>query len=504
MDKKIALNPNEMVAFLKKAPQEFTREDMLSFIEERGIRMIDFMYPAEDGRVKTLNFTVNNLEYAETILTEGERVDGSSLFPSFIEAGNSDLYVIPRYRTAFVDPFNEIPTLCFICGFFNKDGEPFDCAPHATLMRAEEAFEASTGMQFEAMGELEYYVICEEDALFPATDQKGYHESEPFAKLNDFRRECMDHVAKTGGQIKYGHSEVGNFTMDGKVYEQNEIEFLPCPLETAADQLLLAKWVIRNLAYHHGLDVSFAPKITTGKAGSGMHIHMRLMKDGRNVTLGADNKLSGEARRAIAGLMTYAPSITAFGNKTPTSYFRLVPHQEAPTNVCWGDCNRSALVRVPLGWSAGVDMCSKANPSEKAAARDTTAKQTFEMRSPDCSADIYQLMAGLCVAARKGLEMPVEQALKLAQDTYVDMDIHKSENAGRLKTLKKLPTCCMESAACLEKERSVYEEKDVFRPRMIDGILKALRSHNDEKLHQEAKNDTELMRRLVTQYFYCG
>ena len=96
MDKLIALNPNEVVAFLQKRPQDFTRADLLSFITEKGIRMIDFMYPAEDGRVKTLNFTVNSLQYAETILTEGERVDGSSLFPSFIEAGNSDLYVIPR------------------------------------------------------------------------------------------------------------------------------------------------------------------------------------------------------------------------------------------------------------------------------------------------------------------------------------------------------------------------------------------------------------------------
>lgn len=486
MDKRIALNPNEVVSFLQKAPETFTREDLLKFIQERGIRMIDFMYPAEDGRVKTLNFTVNNLAYAETVLAEGERVDGSSLFPSFIEAGNSDLYVIPRYNTAFVDPFTEIPTLCFLCSFFDKNGEPFDCAPHATLMRAEKAFEASTGMQFEAMGELEYYVIMDEDPLFPATDQKGYHESEPFAKMNDFRRACMDHVAKTGGQIKYGHSEVGNFTLDGKVYEQNEIEFLPCPVATAADQLLLAKWVIRNLAYKYGLDVSFAPKITTGKAGSGMHIHMRLMKDGRNVTLAPDNRLSEEARRAIAGLMKMAPSITAFGNKNPTSYFRLVPHQEAPTNVCWGDCNRSALVRVPLGWSAAL------------------GKQTFEMRSPDCSADIYQLMAGLCVAARIGLEMPREEALKLADDTYVDMDIHRRENAARLATLKQLPTCCTESADCLEAVRGVYEQADVFRPRMIDGILKALRSYNDAELHREARGDTKLMRKLVAQYFYCG
>ena len=135
MDPRIELNPNEVVSFLGKLPQDFTRADMVKFIREKGIRMIDFMYPAEDGRVKTLNFTVNNLAYVETVLSEGERVDGSSLFPSFIEAGNSDLYVIPRYRTAFVDPFNEIPTLCFLCSFFTKDGEPFDCAPYMTLMR---------------------------------------------------------------------------------------------------------------------------------------------------------------------------------------------------------------------------------------------------------------------------------------------------------------------------------------------------------------------------------
>ncbi|MBP5549648.1 MAG: glutamine synthetase [Bacteroidales bacterium] len=504
MEKTLELNPNAVVAFLKKKPVDFTREDLIKFIKENNIRMIDFMYPAEDGRVKTLNFVINNLAYAETILTEGERVDGSSLFPSFVEAGNSDLYVLPRYRTAFVNPFSEIPTLCFLCSFFDKDGSAFACAPYQTLMRAAKVFRESTGMTFEAMGELEYYVITDEDHLFPATDQRGYHESGPFAKLNEFRRECMDYVAKTGGQIKYGHSEVGNFCQDGKVYEQNEIEFLPNPVETAADQLLLAKWVIRNLAYEYGLDVCFAPKITVGKAGSGMHIHMRLMKDGKNATLGKDGKLSDEARRAIAGLMLMAPAITAFGNKNPTSYFRLVPHQEAPTNVCWGDCNRSALVRVPLGWSSGIDMCHAANPQQPSADRDTTEKQTFEMRSPDCSADIYQLMAGLCVAAREGLELPVDDALKIAADKYVDMDIHKSENAARLASLDSLPVCCSESADCLQKQRAVFEAAGVFEPRMIDGIIKGLKSFDDKNLHERAKADPNLMRELVEKYFYCG
>ena len=504
MEKTLELNPNEVIAFLQKRPENFTLDDLIQFIKAKGIRMIDFMYPAEDGRVKTLNFVINNLEYAETILTEGERVDGSSLFPSFVEAGNSDLYVIPRYRTAFVDPFCEIPTLCLLCNFYNKDGKAFSGAPYQTLLRAEAVFEESTGMTFEAMGELEYYVIADEQPLFPATDQRGYHESEPFAKLNGFRRKCMDFVAKTGGQIKYGHSEVGNFRQDGKIYEQNEIEFLPCPIETAADQLLLAKWVIRNLAWECGLDVCFAPKLTAGKAGSGLHIHMRLMKDGKNVTLGADGHLSEEALRAIAGLMKMAPAITAFGNKNPTSYFRLVPHQEAPTNVCWGDCNRSALVRVPLGWSSGRDMCHAANPQQPSAKIDTTGKQTFEMRSPDCSADIYQLMAGLCVAARYGLELPADEALGIARETYVDLDIHKAENAAKLSTLDALPASCIESSRCLDGSRAVFEAKGVFQPKMIDGIIKALKAYDDGSLHEKAKSHPGLMKEIVEKYFYCG
>ncbi|MBR1593732.1 MAG: glutamine synthetase [Alloprevotella sp.] len=504
MDKQIQMNPNALVCALQKRPEAFTKADILSFVEEHGIRMVNFMYPGEDGRLKTLNFVVNNRQYLETILTEGERVDGSSLFPSFVEAGNSDLYVIPRFRTAFVDPFAEIPTLAMLCSFYTKDGEPFDGAPYETLQRAAEAFRRKTGLEFEAMGELEYYVITEEETLFPATDQRGYHESAPFAKLGAFRQQCMDYVAQTGGQIKYGHSEVGNFTRDGKVYEQNEIEFLPSPVSTAADQLLLAKWVIRNLAYEYGLDVTFAPKIIVGEAGSGLHIHMRMTRDGHNQMLDEERKLSEVARRSIAGMMLLAPAITAFGNKNPTSYFRLVSHQEAPTNVCWGDSNRSALVRVPLGWTSGKDMCRAANPLEPESDTDTREKQTFEMRSPDCSADIYQLMAGLCVAARVGLEMDPDIALQLTASKYVAVNIHAAEHADKLAELDTLPACCAESADRLEQCRHYFEAEGVFRPRMIDGILRALRAFNDKNLHAEADANPTLMQQLVSQYFYCG
>ena len=483
-----------------KPAKEFTKADICHFIRENGIRMVNFMYPAGDGRLKTLNFVINNALYLDTILTCGERVDGSSLFP-FIEAGSSDLYVVPRFSTAFLDPFAPIPTLTMLCSFFNKDGEPLASAPRYTLLKALRAFNEVTGMEFEAMGELEYYVIAEDEGLFPATDQKGYHESAPYAKFNEFRTECMAYIAQAGGQIKYGHSEVGNFTIDGLVYEQNEIEFLPVAAEDAADQLVIAKWIIRNLAHRYGLDITFAPKITAGKAGSGLHVHMRIVKDGKNMML-EGGELSATARRAIAGMMELAPSITAFGNTNPTSYFRLVPHQEAPTNVCWGDRNRSVLVRVPLGWTAKSDMCSIANPQEPRSDYDTSQKQTVEMRSPDGSADVYQLIAGLVVACRYGFEL--DNALDIAERTYVNVNIHKKENAAKLNDLAQLPDSCAASADCLESQRAIYESRGVFSPAMIDGILKVLRAYDDRTLREDIGNDRERMLELVHRYFHCG
>lgn len=496
----LEMNANPLVDFLRKPSSEFTKEDILSYVKEKEIAMVNFMYPAGDGRLKTLNFVVNNLAYLDEILTCGERVDGSSLFP-FIEAGSSDLYVIPRFRTAFVDPFSLQPTLVLLCSFFNKDGEPLESSPEYTLQKASKAFTDVTGMQFEAMGELEYYVISDEEERFPARDQHGYHESGPFAKFNQFRMRCMEYIAQAGGQIKYGHSEVGNFTLNGKIYEQNEIEFLPTRVEDAADQLMIAKWVIRNLANDYGFDVTFAPKITVGKAGSGLHIHMRIMKDGKNQML-QDGVLSETARKAIAGMMKLAPAITAFGNTNPTSYFRLVPHQEAPTNICWGDRNRSVLVRVPLGWAAKKNMCSLVNPLEPDSDYDTSQKQTVEMRSPDGSADLYQLLAGLTVACRYGFEM--SDALEVAEKTYVNVNIHQAENKTRLEALDQLPDSCVASAKCLQQQRSVFEQYNVFSPSMIDAIIKKLESYNDTTLRKELENDAEGMLELVKRYFYCG
>lgn len=499
-NKELILNANKLVAYLQVPACEFCRLDIINYVQNNNIQMINFMYPGGDGRLKTLNFVITDLEYLNTILTCGERVDGSSLF-NFIEASSSDLYVLPRFSTAFIDPFAEIPTLSMLCSFYNKDGQPLQSAPEYTLTKACKAFKEVTGMEFHAMGELEYYVIVPDTNMFPATDQHGYHESSPYAKTNEFRTQCMSYIAQTGGQIKYGHSEVGNFTSNGVVYEQNEIEFLPVPAENAADQLMLAKWVIRNLAYKYGYDITFAPKITTGKAGSGLHIHMRFMDHGFN-TITKDGVLSDIGRKAIAGMMELAPAITAFGNKNPTSYFRLVPHQEAPTNVCWGDCNRSVLVRIPLGWTNRVDMCKAANPGETEQVYDTSGKQTVEMRSPDGSADLYQLLAGLCVACRYGFE--IDNSLEIAKNTYVNVNIHEKQYADQLEKLEQLPDSCSTSADCLQKKRAVFEEYNVFSPTMIDGIIHELKAFDDKNLRKDIENNPNEVQTMVDRYFHCG
>jgi len=500
MDFKLNYSINPVAAFLNKYPADFTKKDIIRFITENNIRILNFRYAGGDGRLKTLNFPVSDLTYLDSILSYGERVDGSSLFP-YIEASSSDLYVIPRYSTAYIDPFSSIPTLGLLCSYFNKEGFPLDSAPENTLMKAAGSFKNSTGYDFEAMGELEFYVVDKASDCFNIPDQKGYHESSPFTKFEQFRCEAIYNIARTGGEIKYGHAEVGNFTLDGKIYEQNEIEFLVSPVVRAADQLLMAKWIIRNLARKWGFDVTFAPKITAGQAGSGLHFHTRIVKNGESV-MAENGKLSSIAKRAIAGYMKCASSLTAFGNTNPTSYFRLVPKQEAPTSICWGDRNRSVLVRVPLGWTGERDMMSAVNPLEIPAHKSVNGKQTVELRSPDGSADIYQILAGLTVAARTGLE--AEDALEVAGATYVDVNIHRPENEFRLKSLAQLPASCRESAAELRSHREIYERDGVFSPELIDGIINRLESFNDSNIREETSKDPGKMAEIVERFYHCG
>jgi len=461
--------------------------------------MLNFRYVGEDGKLKTLNFVITGKNYLESILSTGERVDGSSLF-SYIHAETSDLYVIPRFGTAFVNPFTEKPTLDIMCSFYTKDGKPLESAPEYILKKAHKLFQKETGYSFKAMGELEYYVIGKNDDLYPAVDQKGYHSSLPFTNYEDLRLEAMQLIAQCGGKIKYGHSEVGNFTDGDYSYEQHEIEFMTVDPENAVEQLIIAKWILRMLGKKYGVLISFAPKITVGKAGSGIHIHFQVDKDDVNV-MADEVGLTDIGKKVIAGILDKAQSLTAFGNTIPTSYLRLVPHQEAPTMVCWGDSNRSVLVRVPLGWIAKTSMIKDANPQERGEVPYVTGKQTAEFRVPDGSADLYHLFAGLIIAAKDGILNP--DALKNAENLYVNVNIFDDDNKDIFNRLVALPTSCSQSADYLEKQRAFYEKENVFPKGTIDAFISKLKSYNDEKLSEELFGKKEKTKELVDEYIHC-
>ncbi|MFO8087218.1 MAG: glutamine synthetase family protein [Bacteroidales bacterium] len=500
MKSNLEMTAHPIEEHLAKPAAEFTKADLLRYIEENNIEMINLRYVGGDGRLKTLNFAIQSKDHLNQILSSGERVDGSSLF-DHVEAGSSDLYVVPRYKTAFVNPFAEIPSVDVLCSYFDKDGNPLANSPENILRKASKALKENTGYEFHAMGELEFYIIKEEDELFPAEDQKGYHETFPYNKSEYFRNEALNLIAYCGGKVKYGHSEVGNFRKNGMEYEQNEIEFLPLPAEDAADQLIVAKWVLRALAYEHGVTLTFAPKITAGKAGSGMHVHTKIVKNGRSV-MTEKGKLSDIAKKAIAGYLDLAGSLTAFGNTIPTSYLRLVPHQEAPTNICWGDRNRSVLVRVPLGWAEGINMAKVINPLEPEEEIDYSEKQTVEFRAPDGSADIYLLIAGLIVAARHGLQM--DNALDYAKKTYVDVNIFDEEHKSKQEVLEGLPVSCVESAARLMKDKQAYTKYNVFSESMIDSLAENLKAFEDENLRQEIEHDDDKTMEIVSKFIHCA
>ncbi len=478
---------NPVTLLLEKPPREFTREDLIAVIERKNIEKITFHYTALDGKFKELKIPVTNRLQSERILADGERVDGSSLFRGMIDTSLSDLYVVPLYRSAFFNPFDE-GSLDFTCRYLTRDGALAPFAPDTILQKASALFRENTGLELHALGELEFFLVG--DAASPAYlsgKQRGYHSSAPFVKSGSLLDEMVRRIAQITGAVKYAHSEVGYVEsirsdleeIRNKQAEQLEIEFLPLPIEDAGDALVLARWLIRNIAYTHGCVATFTPKLEEGVAGNGLHVHIQLMKNGKNVMADANGALSVCAKQAIGGLCTYADSLTAFGNTVSSAYLRLVPNQEAPTRICWSDLNRSAMIRVPLGWSKVQDLARLLNPGQETPFKEAEGRQSVELRSPDGSAFIHLLLAGIALAAEWGLTN--KESLELAARLYVSGNIFQDQ--GLLASLPALPKSCVESARLLVQKRKLYEREGVFPPSIIEYMAKLLQGENDEHMN---------------------
>ena len=488
-----AFEPHPLVRLLDKPAAAFRCSDLVRAVEQLELSQVNLRYVGGDGRLKTIAFAINSREHLVEVLTRGERVDGSSVFEG-ADTEASDVYVVPRHRTAFLNPFGDRPSLDVLCSFYGEDGEPLPYAGEQIVRRAAEVLTRETGMVLEAFGELEYYLVDEVERIFPVEEEHGYQESAPFSKGQQVREQVLGHLSAMGIKLKYAHGEVGNIREDERQLVQHEIEFWPVPVEQAADALVMARWVVREVAYAHGLEVTFAPSVSSEGAGNGLHIHSRLVRDGASAIVD-DDGINDTARRLVAGYLSAAKALTAFGNTVPTSYLRFADGDESPEGICWGETDRTGLVRVPLAWGGQVlpGMVAHANPdSVEAIPESAIHPQTVELRLADGSADVHLLLAGMVVAARRGLSDPdsLELAAQLSTADHDDFE--------------QLPSSCGESADALERERASFEEHGIFPSELIDTILDQLRADDAGANLKKVVKDDGARADLVRRYWHVG
>jgi glutamine synthetase len=464
------------------------KEEVVKFVSENDIKILNLCHIPEDGRLKTLSFSTADKRRVGEILDLGERVDGSNLF-SFIDPGKSDIYIMPRLGRAFINPFSAIPTMNVFCDYLDENGKSLDVAPKSVLGRAEEKLRSSKGIVLKALAELEFYIVSkqETEVLFLGASDKNYHESAPFTKFEDLRSEVLGTLANVGIATKYGHSEVGRIlSKDNTLMEQQEVEFMPQNLAEMAETIAIAKWVIRNVCLKCGVSAYFSPKIALEHVGNGLHIHLCALKNGENVIANPNGTLSTEAMKMIGGILKFASSLTAFGNTTPASYLRFIARKESPMRICWSVRNRLALIRIPLWWSF-----------RKGEIEKDSCRETLEYRAPDPLANAYLLFAGIAVAVSHGLENP-EEDLKIAEDLHID------GAGGKRKRLKVLPRSCSESAKNLRKDRRFYEANGVFPKKLIDTTMDRLKAYKDKDLWKNLANKPGKTENVLRQYLHYG
>jgi glutamine synthetase len=446
-----ALSNGRLSEMIDAPRDEWRVDDLVAVARAASIRNLHLLHVGGDGWLKSLDFTLRTPGDLERVLRTGERADGSSLFAGMgITAGASDIVLLPRPETAFLDPFSAEPALCVLCGHRDRKGNPLDISPDTVVRRAYERVLGELQCELTALGEVEYFLGHPSDQRESyGSDDRGYHATSPFVFGAGLRRRAMQVLEDLGVSVKYGHSEVGWMQAEGWTWEQHEIELALAPLPAAADAVVLTQWVLRNLAHQAGLRASFEPVVVAGHAGSGSHFHFSPMRDGEHLGAGEQvDDFGPEARALIAGLVHDGGALMAWGNRSTSSFVRLAQGKESPETITWGCYNRKALVRIPI----------------RAASPDgaTVTAPTIEFRLPDGAVHPHLLLAG------------VAQAMVAAAGRDDLDEVLVGSEAGK-GSGESLPFDRASVAAHLESRRADFEAGDVVPAQLIDSELERLR-----------------------------
>ncbi len=370
--------------------QEERRAQAIEDIRGRGVEFIHLWFTDVLGFLKTFVITIDELELA---MNEGMGFDGSSI-QGFARIQESDMVALPDPATLQILPWRQGTDLVatMFCDVVRPDGSPYPGDPRFVLRRNVERAKAM-GFDFFIGPELEYYYF-KNDHSTKLLDQGGYFDMTTRDLAVDLRKETVRTLNDFGIQVEYSHHEVGP--------SQHEIDLRYDSALKMADAVMTYRLVVKEVAQLNGVYASFMPKPMYGEAGSGMHVHQSLFRDGKNAFYDPSDEyhLSAEAKAYMAGLLHHAPSICAVTNQWVNSYKRLVSGYEAPVYICWAHRNRSALVRVPMY-----------KPGKEKATR-------IELRSPDPACNPYLAFSVMLAAGLDGIERGLELPADVTDDVY--------------------------------------------------------------------------------------
>ena len=428
--------------------------------------MIDIQKKLKEDRIDYIQYQFTNLigefkevEFPALIwedMKEGTGIDGSSL--GFLGIEQSDIKILPDLSTYRILPYNK-RIASIICDMHNNDGKPYSSCPRQILRRQVEKIN-SLGYSFFVRPELEWYFLTKD--LNPA-DKGSYMDTPPKDQFHQLRRLICDDLIEAKIPLKTSHHEVGP--------SQQEVELIEKPALSQADNVQIAKMLIKLRAHENDMIASFMPKFFIDEAGSGLHIHQYLMKDGKNVFAGGENQISDSLRYYIGGIQKHVIAISAILNPLTNSYQRLVPDHEAPVFTSWGIGNRTALLRVP-----GYEKSAR-----------------VEYRAGDAGMNIYLGIAVLLAAGMDGIKHKIEP------------NIPTSKNSDNLSQAEREKLGINQMPRTLKESLDGFENDKLISKVLGEKFMKKYLSLKHQELfeYEKIKESKERQKWEITRYINC-
>ena len=442
-------------------------EDVLNIVKEKEVKFIDYRFTNTNGKEQHVTVTAN-IDGIKTDFTEGKMFDGSSI-AGWKNINESDMILMPDSTTAVMDPFFDEPTLVVSCDIIEpEDGKPYEKDPRSIAKKAENYLKESGIADTAYFGpENEFFIFDDvkfEDKLgsssfaIDSTEacynsgksyeegnmghrplvKGGYFPVPPVDALQDCRSAMVTTCQEMGVPCEVHHHEVATAG-------QCEIGTVFNTLVAKADEVQKFKYVIMNVAHAYGKTATFMPKPLVGDNGSGMHLHMSLSKDGKNIFAGDKyGNMSDEALFYIGGIIKHARALNAFTNASTNGYKRLIPGFEAPVILTYSARNRSAAIRIPYVMS------------DKA--------RRIEVRFPDSTANPYLAFSALMMAGLDGIKNKVSPGEAMDQDLF-ELTV---EEEKMLPTVAPGLDVALDS---LDKDRDFLKAGGVFTDKMIDSYI---------------------------------